>query len=72
MSQEVLSRMKDNLYMFGEINGKWAFSLVMTVAKDGTASGWYYYDSRQQRIKLDGDLRGHSLVLTKNGERQER
>lgn len=59
------STLPDNAFLFGKINGKYAFSMAIAFSNNaaGDVSGYYYYDNKLQKIILKGTKSGEDIVL---------
>ena len=70
--QELYPKISENMYLFGKIDGKYAFSMALEFSKSkGEITGYYYYDRKQQKISLKGEEGDHviNLIETVDGQK---
>lgn len=72
LNKEMYPKISHHMYLFGKIDGKYAFSMALTFSPTGKeVSGFYYYDRKQQKITLKGTEgdRVLDLVETVDGQK---
>lgn len=67
--RELSKKIPNNVYLFGKIDGKYAFSMALNFANESNAlSGFYYYNNKLQKIKLSGQENENSLDIKETFE----
>lgn len=61
--KQLQSDISENIFLFGKIDDKHAFSMGLNLAKDGYISGFYFYDNQQQKISLSGNYKNGEITL---------
>ena len=53
----------DNLFLFGNIDGKYPISMAISIDKQNQILGYYYYDNKLQKLNLYGMKKGEEILL---------
>lgn len=70
-NKKLKNKLQENIFIFGKIDNKYPFSLAINVATDGIVSGFYFYDSKLQKISLSGTKIDNTISLTETIENKQ-
>jgi hypothetical protein len=70
-NRKLNSKLTENIFVFGKIDKKYPFSLAINIANNGIVSGFYFYDSKLQKISLSGIKQNDKITLTEKIENIE-
>lgn len=70
-NKKLKNKLQENIFIFGKIDNKYPFSLAINVATDGIVSGFYFYDSKLQKISLSGTKIDNTIALTETIENKQ-
>lgn len=70
-NKKLKNKLQENIFIFGKIDNKYPFSLAINVASDGIVSGFYFYDSKLQKISLLGTKIDNTISLTETIENKQ-
>jgi len=54
-NERLKEKLPENFFIFGAIDNKYSFSMAININKDNQVSGYYYYNSKFQKIELNGE-----------------
>lgn len=63
-NEKVMEKVPDNTFLFGKINDKYLFSMAINMDNAEQVTGYYYYNSKLQKINLKGKISENKLFLT--------
>jgi hypothetical protein len=63
-NEKLIEKVPNNVFLFGKIDDKYAISMAINNDKKEEISGLYYYDSKLQKITLEGQCNDYSMFLT--------
>jgi hypothetical protein len=64
-------RIQNNIFIFGKINDKYPISMAINIDSQGVISGYYYYDSKLQKLTLKGEKKGNTISLIETFENKQ-
>ena len=70
-NRKLNTKLTENIFVFGKIDKKYPFSLAINIASNGIVSGFYFYDSKLQKISLSGIKQNDKITLTEKIENVE-
>ncbi|MCA6475835.1 MAG: hypothetical protein IM541_08295 [Chitinophagaceae bacterium] len=70
-NKKLKNKLQENIFIFGKIDNKYPFSLAINVATDGIVSGFYFYDSKLQKISLLGTKIDNTISLAETIENKQ-
>ncbi len=62
-NEKLKVKLQNNLFLFGKINDKYPISMAITIDNQGKISGYYYYDSKLQKLTLTGQKNDNIISL---------
>ena len=62
---------QNKLYLFGNIDNKYPFSMALNIDSVGQISGYYYYDKRHQNLILKGQKKDNFISMTETVNNQQ-
>jgi hypothetical protein len=63
-NEKLKEKIPNNLFLFGKIDDRYPFSMAINIDKKEQISGLYYYDSKLQKINLEGQSNDNMMFLT--------
>lgn len=72
INTELHKEIPNHMYLFGKIDGKYAFSMALQISESTKeVSGYYYYDRKQQKIPLKGKESDRMIDLKETVDGQQ-
>lgn len=62
-NEELIKKVPDNVFLFGEIGDKYSISMAINIDNQEDISGLYYYDSKLQKINLKGQNKDKMFLI---------
>jgi hypothetical protein len=63
-NEKLTGKIPNNVFLFGNIDDKYPISMAINLDKKEQISGLYYYDSKLQKITLEGQCNDYIMSLT--------
>ncbi len=63
-------RMPNNLFFFGKIDNKYAFSMAINIDSTKKVTGYYYYDNKREKISLKGQSFNETISLVESHDQK--
>jgi hypothetical protein len=63
-NQKLIEKVPDNVFLFGKIDDRYPFSMAINIDNKEKIFGLYSYDSKLQKITLNGQCNDNTLFLT--------
>jgi hypothetical protein len=62
-NERLKEKVSNNVFLFGKIDDRYPFSMAINIDKKEEISGLYYYDSKLQKINLNGQSNDNTMFL---------
>jgi len=70
-NEKLIEKVPNNVFLFGKIDDKYPISMAINNDKKEQISGLYYYDSKLQKITLEGQCDDYSMSLTETANNKQ-
>ncbi len=70
-NEKLKKNIQNNFFVFGKINDKYPISMAITINNEGKVSGYYYYDSKLQKLTLNGQKNNNTISLIETFENKQ-